>query len=352
MENNFKPEYCYIKKYELTKHGSVCLKNPEPAQAYINDRVNLLFNAKNKTSELQVKLRILKEFIEIYEYDCSTSIRPKPFGTFENDKEMKDFIKLKQLVEDFGLYLGNIFCNYHENIVNQKRPIPILECDTLVIDYNELYRRAINEYFGTLLGYKYPVQIGTINCGDNNNGGKLRYACGTTYILPVLIEHFLLMYLQNRILFKGIKDIKHLVTTKSIHLEDEEKNIIDEFTEAKAFGSALMNGTKEQTMRKMFEIFIKYGVMQRNQDNEQILVGKFREKITTLGSIFHSKFARKEIRTEYYELISILFDTRKLNIRNCIMHGNSVTYNYLEIVIASVMLQLLWDIASGDVFVN
>lgn len=367
------PSYCYNKEYRMGETGNVILINAAPALSYIENKVNLLVNAKTREEERNCKIVILREFTEIYHYDCETAIRPEPFGSFVDEAEKQRFIRLKQLVEDFGLYLGGIFYHYHQMMVQQHRCIPILTCPRLVINYDELYLRAVNEYFGTLLGVEYPLRIGRPSGSAESVPVENRYveykgrvmpqneitveapikhAVGTTFILPALIEHFLLMYLQNRILKKGLAELKGKIDTGVVVLEAEEQQLYSMFITAIKVGSAVFNGTKEQTMSRIYQMFVRCGILKDNQDNEQILVGRTRKGAATLGTVFHSDYAKTELRPEYYELISYLFDTKKLNIRNCIMHGNSVTYDYLAIGIAAIMMQLLWDIACEDVFVS
>ena len=103
-------------------------------------------------------------------------------------------------------------------------------------------------------------------------------------------------------------------------------------------------------MNKVYQMFVSHALIDDTKDKRAILTGMDRNKPITIGTILHSDYAEKEIVPEYFELLKDLFDVKRMNIRNCIMHGNSTTFDYLSINIAAVMLQLLWDIASGDIF--
>lgn len=155
------------------------------------------------------------------------------------------------------------------------------------------------------------------------------------------------MHLQNLLLFVGLDGIT-LKLKNGESLSKSEQSIWDMFTKGRKAGSAIFNGTKEQVMEKTYEMFVRHGVIREEKDLKKILTGRG----MTIGSVFHSDYAKQSIRPEYYELLRYLFDTKYMNIRNCIMHGNSVTYDYLAIGISSVMLQLLWDIAKQDVLVE
>lgn len=345
---NTPPSYCYKKKYIMIGPSAV-LQNDVPAKAYVEEKINKLLSAESstETEKKQVKRQILREFREIYEYDCQNAEYPEPFGEFSSDREKESFILRKKLIADFNLYLGNIFCNFHYNLYLQKKPIPILTSPRLVVDYDELYLRAAREYFGILMDVEYPLQLRPVGEPAKE---KSMHACGTTFILPALIDHFLIMYLQNRLLFSGLSKIGSGGKVDVSELSQEEVWLYQAFTFGKLNGSAVFGGTQHQTMNKVYQMFVSHALIDDTKDKRAILTGMDRNKPITIGTILHSDYAEKEIVPEYFELLKDLFDVKRMNIRNCIMHGNSTTFDYLSINIAAVMLQLLWDIASGDIF--
>ena len=76
---------------------------------------------------------------------------------------------------------------------------------------------------------------------------------------------------------------------------------------------------------------------------------KNKRKLTrTLGSLIKTDFAKEEILPEYMEIMENIFGS--LNIRNCIMHGLGESFDYLNIGLVAIMFQLLWDIATCEVF--
>lgn len=62
--------------------------------------------------------------------------------------------------------------------------------------------------------------------------------------------------------------------------------------------------------------------------------------------------ANMRIRPEYMIIMKYLFGKKYLNFRNCIAHGVSTTYDYLALGFASVMIQILYDIATNDVILG
>ena len=96
---------------------------------------------------------------------------------------------------------------------------------------------------------------------------------------------------------------------------------------------------------------MKYGIFNdQDKDKKEALCGIGKRELT-IGGILHSGYAKSKIRGEYFRVLEYLFGTDYMDIRNCIAHGKSVTYDYLDVGIASVMLQILQDVGANDVFV-
>ena len=105
-------------------------------------------------------------------------------------------------------------------------------------------------------------------------------------------------------------------------------------------------------MEKLYRLFVEKGVLKNTPDNEMILTGvclKGKRKLTrTLGRLLNSNFASEEILPEYLDAMQKFFI--ELNIRNCIMHGLGETFDYLNIGLAAIMFQMLWDIVDYEIF--
>ncbi len=192
----------------------------------------------------------------------------------------------------------------------------------LTIDYNEIYRKAMEDYIAALV-----------------TGGQ--HAVTASFVLPSLIEQGLGVTLQNRMLFKCIMQLNDLT--------EEEKKVIEPFLHN---DKVLFYGTEKFSMEKSYRLFVEKGVLKNAPDNEMILTGlaqKEKKKLPrTLGRLLNSNFAKEEIRPEYLELLKNFFV--ELNIRNCIMHGLGETFDYLDIGLVAIMFQMLWDIVECEIF--
>lgn len=341
--------YLYQKQYKMIQNGNVILINPENAQLYIKEKINKLLENKDYTQNSSIKQQILKEFLEIYKYDCENTILPEPFGIFTNQEEKERFIKNKLLIEDVNLYLGNIFANYHEIMYKQNYPLPMFDIPKLVIDYNSIYHRALNEYIGTYLGIEYPD---ILNFKDKSN---YLHAYGTAYMLPPLIEQCLSINLKVKMFNQAVKDINKLREEKDLELNQKEKQLLEIFTIP---GHKTLNEDEKKVMKIMYDMFIRLNIIKEDSVNEMILVGEAKQKrdkkkiIRTIGTLISSKYAKEVVKPEYLQILDILFGTDKLNIRNNIMHDNNTTFDYSNINMTAIMMQILWDIGLGDIFLN
>lgn len=222
---------------------------------------------------------------------------------------------------------------YHIFLYNKNGTLPIIQLDNCMIDYNEIYIRAMEDYVNSIINKKRHVII-------------------ASFALPSLIERGLGMNLQNRMLFKSIYRLLNMQELKR-PLDDQEDKYIKIFLSNKD-NNVLFNAKESYVMGKMYALFVSEEVLEPSMDNEMILTGvghnKGRRLDRTLGALIKSDFAKKEILSEYMKIIDIIFC--KLNIRNCIMHGLGETFDYLNIGIVAIMFQLLWDVAACEIFID
>lgn len=312
----------YHKIFKSHADMSVYLENMDSLISYDEELLNRLTNACNTDELHNAKRSVLRDFRDIYAFDVSNAEFPEPIGHFDDEKEKSKFIRKKILLQDMAFYLGSVYKKYHFIIYQTYNRLPEIELKRLAIDYNEIYRKAMEDYITTLV-----------------TGGQ--HAVTASFVLPSLIEQGLGMALQNRMLFKCIAQLNDLA--------EEEKNVIEPFLHN---DKMLFYGTEKYTMERLYRLFVEKDVLKNTPDNEMILTGvclKGKRKLTrTLGRLLNSNFAKEEIRTEYLELLKNFFV--ELNIRNCIMHGLGETFDYLNIGLVAIMFQMLWDIVECEIF--
>ncbi len=308
----------YHKVFKSRSDMSIYLENMDSLILQDEELLKRLINSRNTDEFHDAKCTVLKDFHAIYAHDASNAEFPEPIGHFDSEKEKSDFIQKKILLQDMKLYLGNVYKEYHSFIYQSNNKLPEIKLKKLAIDYNEIYRKAMEDYVVALAGGEH-------------------HAVTASFVLPSLIEQGLGIVLQNRMLFKCIAQLQGLT--------GEEKKIIEPFFGS---GKGLFYGTEKYTMGKVYQFFVEKGVLQESPDNELVLTGSSGKRVRTLGSLLHSNFTKEEMLPEYLELMKDFFV--KLNIRNCIMHGLGEAFDYLDIGLAAIMFQLLWDIADCDIF--
>lgn len=320
----------YHKVFKNHSDLSTYLDNPNPLMEYTGELLNRLMDAQNIDELHEAKISILRDFCDIYNFDINNAEFPEPVGFFGSKKEKIKFIENKILLQDMVLYLGSVYKKYHMLIHEKNGTLPEIQLKNLAIDYNEIYQKAEEDYINAILN-------------------KKSHAITASFVLPSLIERGLAMNLQNRMLYKSICRLLDKNNLKRTLDDDEEKYL--EVFRNNTYGFRF-NAKEEHVMGKMYSLFVREEVLAESPENRMVLTGvgyvKGRKIIRTLGTLLKTDFAKKEILPEYMEIMRDIFG--KLNIRNCIMHGLGENFDYLNIGFVAVMFQLLWDIATCEIF--
>lgn len=375
-------EYLYQKEYVMLNNMQLHLSNPEPMLKYIDEKVEKLIKAKSKNEEINIKLEILDEFYKILKYDAKNTICPEPLGYFETKEEKDELIKKKIKINDFVYYLGNICINYHKKLIAKeyRGRVPIITNEA-TIKFNEIYIRALNEYFETLKGNEYKgifenppkkqqnlqiirmieyrgVVFPMAEPLTNNKIECIRdeHAYGTAFILPTLIERFLIIQLDSKILKNLMKELKDKIEKENIKLTDEEKQYYNIITEK---GDKTIFASEKFIRANIYKMFIKYRIINEEDEDIKLLIlheyinkkdnKKIKNKLT-LGSVIVSPYANSLIKKQYTKLFNLIFDPNELNMRNNIAHINNESSDYLCLGDTAILMQLLWDIITEDIF--
>ena len=87
-------------------------------------------------------------------------------------------------MQDTAKYLGSVYKKYHTLIYERNGTLPEIQLENLAIDYNEIYRRAMEDYIDAIVN-------------------KKPHAVTASFVLPSLIERGLVISLQNKLLDKA-----------------------------------------------------------------------------------------------------------------------------------------------------
>lgn len=267
----------YHKIYKMNPDLTVYLDNPQKLVEHCDEMLSHLTGARSMNELHGAKIAVLKDFYSVCSFDIQDADFPEPIGHFDSENEKTALIRKKILLQDTVQYLGRVYKKYHIFLYNKNGTLPIIQLDNCMIDYNEIYIRAMEDYVNLIINKKRHVII-------------------ASFALPSLIERGLGMNLQNRMLFKSIYRLLNLQELKR-PLDDEEDKYIKIFLSNKD-NNVLFNAKESYVMGKMYALFVSEGVLEPSMDNEMILTGvghnKGRRLDRTLGALIKTDFAKKE----------------------------------------------------------
>ena len=147
--------------------------------------------------------------------------------------------------------------------------------------------------------------------------------------------------------FEMLREIikeKDLIITNSQDIFDRRmtnEESIDFHGNRENYSSAFMYRIYDKKLENALKEIVEYI---NKKDNKKI-----KNKLT-LGSVIVSPYANSLIKKQYTKLFNLIFDPNELNMRNNIAHINNESSDYLCLGDTAVLMQLLWDIITEDIF--
>lgn len=365
-------KYLYRKTYKKDENGRLVLINPELLIKYISEKSKELFESYRTKKQEEIKLEILNDFFRILKNDKKYEILPESIGTFNTKKDEEHYINTTILSRTMSSYLGNIFTNYHAMLLKSNQMITEeLNLSGIVIDYNDLYFRAMSDYFQILLtgekdiGYKYKNLIPkeftdittekTFKIETNEIPKEIKRPISqnsytSTLSFPILIEKILTEKIYKKKLEEAFKKIDDLLFYKAIELTKDEQILYNIINKP---GDKILSGkSKDQLKKELYEMFLKYKAV--NEEDDKLILTGMSDKYgkLTLNSLIKTKYSKNILKSEYYKLLIKIFDTTNLNYRNNVTHGNEPIYNCYDITFSAILLQIIWDIINNEAFIE
>lgn len=303
---------------------------------------------------------IFTEFVDVCNFDKDSAVYPEPIGIFKDEADKKRWIENHLLTFDFDYHLGCILYNYHEWLVDSGQ-LPDVILSRMVVDYPSVYYRALYDYVSVLKGApaQYPFLLGYHPL--TNNAEKERESIraslqreqlyGTfkpyfaSFALPSLIERYMISTMQQDLVDKMMLDISDKRERGEIALSVEDSKLVNLFLSKPRY----MDGSREDAMKKCHDIFDRAGLIS-DKATEQIVLGMRGTSPLTLGQFLQNAYVKVHIKKPYYDVLEVLFSASKVNLRNSIMHGNSITFDPYAMCFAAVMLQIFWAVIDKHLF--
>lgn len=129
-----------------------------------------------------------------------------------------------------------------------------------------------------------------------------------------------------------------------INLTEDNQTLVNIFLNKPKY----MDGSREGAMRKCRDLFVGAGLLS-DKSAEQIVLGVQGKSPITLGKFLKNPYAISHTRKPYYDVLDILFSL-KVNLRNSIMHGSSISVDPYAMAFSAVMLQIFWVVIARRIF--
>lgn len=355
-------DFLYKKNYIIDNKNNLHLTNPEPMLRYIDKKVVELTQEQDREKRAELKANILNDVYKIIKFDVKNSTFPEPRGSFESENEKKLLINKHIAKLSFIYYLGNIYLNYHTNLIlnpELSKRIPVISNMKTTIRFEEIYDRALKEYLDTLYIGKQNMDRLAQEMAKNGQTKPIvvthEHAYGTTFILPTLIERFLIIQLDSKIMHSLFEELSQKIKLEKITLTEEEQKFYDIFSSSEMVKE--IPCSPKYGRKFLYDMFLKYKIVtEEDKDTKLIFFKEFidiengKNSKITLGNMITSKYINSFLKKEYSKLLNMLFKPEELNVRNNIAHANSENSDYLSLPITAIMMQLLWDILREDIF--
>lgn len=355
-------DFLYKKNYIMNNKNNLYLTNTEPMLQYIDKKVVELMQEQDEEKRAELKTKILDDVYKIIKFDVKNFPNIEPIGGFESENEKKLFINKHITKLSLIYYLGNIYLNYHTNLIlNPKlsKRIPVIANMKTTIRFEEIYDRALKEYLDTLYIGKQNMDKLAQEMAKNGQTKPIvitnEHAYGTTFILPTLIERFLIIQLDSKIMHSLFEELSQKIKLEKITLTEEEQKFYDIFSSDEMVKE--IPCSQKYGRKFLYDMFLKYKIVtEEDKDTKLIFFKEFidiengKNSKITLGNMITSKYINSFFKKEYSKLLNMLFKPEELNVRNNIAHANSENSDYLCLPITAIMMQLLWDILREDIF--
>lgn len=350
------------KQFSVGPMQNIILVNAEENGKFLHTRIEKLkANPYGSPAFYQELETIFTEFVDVYEFDIQTAVLPEPIGTFKSSDDKKEWMENHLLAIEFDYHLGCILYNYHEWLVDNGH-LPDILLGRMVTDYPSVYSRALYDYVSVLKNWpaKYPFDL-TFSPPEEGAVKTRKEAIASlqrsqlygnikpyfaSFTLPSLIERFMISLMQQDLVDQLMVDVHAKEHNGEIALAEDDKQFVNMFLNK----PKLMDGSREDAMKRCRDIFEAAGLIS-DKDMEQIVLGIQGKSPITLGQFLKNPYAMARIKKPYYDILDILFSTNKVNLRNSVMHGTSITFDPYAMCFVAVMLQLFWAVIDRAVYV-
>lgn len=345
------------KVYILHSSGVLLLSNVDENNRFLSDRIEKLKQVNYDKIQLDAEIeKLFIEFIDVYDFDKKNAVLPEPLGQYKDEQSKREWIEKNLIPHTFNDHIGTILANFHEWLADIGGLRDYI-LDRHVTDYPSAYSKALADYICVLKGLspKYPFEF--IFEGDVKKHQEIesdmqrQMLFGTdkayfaSFALPMLIEHYLIGFIQMDLVDRKVRDLFRLVSSGDVVLDADDLGFMKSFLRKKHE----KYGDFYECMTRCHDILKNCNLVSDDSEGD-VIKGKRRNMPLTLGSLFKNEYMKQHVKPAYYNVLEMLFGNDKLNLRNSIMHGVSETFDPYSTCFVAVMLQLFWSVIDRSIF--
>ena len=316
----------FIKKFKFTMERGLELINKDDLISYVEQKIQYFSQYENYSNK-EEKLKLLDEIIKMCDYDKNSAIfdyaeLPSIEGFNIVDLEI-------QMIYYYNLVyiLGGIFLNVFDkekNVISH-----VSEGVNGIISTSSMFLSAYDEL---------------IKCKKNN----LKPAYGATLILVTLFEKDLKEHTKRIYAKKYLIDLKTNLDAGKIILTADENKL---FEYLQFQYGITQNRTTDSCFNPVmacsqmqYKLLQKYIIIPKKYKNfEDLLFDRI-----TLNKLLHSKEFKDIADDRFVSFVTLLFETKKVNLRNNLAHCNTTYSNYYSIHITALLFVLFTMVSDGS----
>lgn len=313
----------FTKNFIITPDNGLMLINTADRDAYLHDKINHFAIHANYISKSE-RLRLIQEILDMYNTDCTTA-------TFDTSDisgfhlfNINDHREIMLMYYDIIFIMGTIFLNVFDRPLNRLDHVedglngPVSTATMFLAAYNEL-----------------------VFCKADN---KVPY--GSNLIFATLLENDLKTVVKIAYSRECLTALNQVINIEALILTPDEADLLAfliNYYELSTTPCGVMFDGIVATTTAFYNLLVKYAIIvPTDMEAKKLLLNKF-----TLNPFLNSPICKSKIDASFLQLIKLLFDTDKLNLRNNLAHCNYGYLNYHTICVASLLYSLMSMLSNG-----
>ncbi|WP_186668814.1 DUF4209 domain-containing protein [Sporosarcina sp. BP05] len=308
-----------IKKFIFTKTEGLVLTNKTEINNYLGEKVKHFSEHKNYIDKDEL-LNLFQEILDMNNHDIATA--KFSFSDFENTIGFKLSDEKTKMIYFYNLIavLGTIYYEVFDKPGNRLRDVeegsdlPFKTTDMFAAGYNEFLmakQNSMKNSFGATLIFMTLLER------DLKTFIKLVY-------MDELLRKLETKIAQEKISFNAVDEDLYLYLRHQYKMDIENSS-------TKIYDSLYASSSLA------YNLFESNGIIEDENKEKQFFKGIFGINPLTLNNLIVSPKFKGKVDIRFWNIIDIMFDPNKLNLRNNLTHGNNGYQNYYHINVTSLI---------------